>query len=535
MYRVLIADDEPRHRRGIADMIKSLRPDCRIFTAKDGEEALRIALDNRIDIIFTDIRMPNMDGLTMIEHLKKQSESIKIIILSVYGHFDYARQALKLGAFDYLLKPIETKDIVEMLHKLDGAIEKERLRIRDRESLRQKLSSAIPVYEQHLLSRWVRSEASEDEIREVERLIPEGQIGFIWVSIIDKSEVDNLYTGDEFAEVKTSLRNWIRQAAEPIGQVISFYLEGDEHMLVSVMTPRHSLEWLLKSETEHLVQFIEQVRVEYELTVSIGVGDGVSDLRHEAPRSFKQALNALDFTFYCGRGKLVINNEIAYNPRRPSLDLVPAETGLTAAVAVGDRVKGLDALEQLIQRLLEGDYPSPAHLKHSILYVLVQLIKANEPALGKEAADNFVSEMEFRIPACSTLEELKAKAGEYLDQIINGIMDRKNNKSRRIIELCQAFLAEHYMEDLSLEMVARRFFFSPAYFSTFFKSHTSMNFTEYLLQLRMDNAKELLQDDTLKISEIALKVGFRDAGYFTRIFKRETGLSPEEFRKNDLK
>ncbi|MNC49464.1 HTH-type transcriptional regulator YesS [compost metagenome] len=90
------------------------------------------------------------------------------------------------------------------------------------------------------------------------------------------------------------------------------------------------------------------------------------------------------------------------------------------------------------------------------------------------------------------------------------------------------------MEDLSLEYVARQFFFSPAYFSSFFKQHTSMTFTEYLLRLRMDKAKELLQDGDRKISAVALSVGFRDAGYFTRVFKRETGLSPEEFRKKDL-
>lgn len=534
MFHVLVADDEPRHRRGIADMIKTLRPDYRIFLAKDGAEALRIALDNRIDIIFTDIRMPNMDGLTMIEHLKAQSESMKIVILSVYGHFDYARQALKLGAFDYLLKPLEAKDIAEMLDKLDAAIEKERMRLQDGASLKEQLSSAIPVYEQHLLSRWVWLAANEDELREIERLVPQGQIGFIWISKFSKSEVEKEYLGEEFAEVKTSFKSWMRQVTEPIGPAISFYLEGDEHMLVSVITPAHSLEWLMKKDVERLTQFIEQVRMEFKLTISIGVGDGVNDLRREAPRSFAQALNALDFTFYCGNGKLVINSEIAYNPQKPSFPWVPDDFGIAAAVACGDRDKAREALDLLVRRLQEGGYPSPAHFKRSILYVLVNLVKANEASLRREEAGNFVSEMEFRIPACSTLDELQAKAAEYMGRIIDGIAERKNNKNERIIELCRTYLAEHYMEDLALETVARRFFFSPAYFSSFFKAHTSMTFTEYVLRLRMDKAKEMLRDGKRKISEIALNVGFRDAGYFTRVFKRETGLSPEEFRRKDL-
>ncbi|GJM77123.1 hypothetical protein HMSSN036_93390 [Paenibacillus macerans] len=166
--------------------------------------------------------MPNMDGLTMIEHLKARSEPMKIVILSVYGHFDYARQALKLGAFDYLLKPLEVKDMAEMLDKLDTAIEQERMRLQDRASMKEQLSSAIPVYEQHLLSRWVRAAANEDELREIERLVPQGQVGFVWISKFSNSEVEQMYLGEEFAEVKTSFKSWMRQVTEPLGPAIPF-------------------------------------------------------------------------------------------------------------------------------------------------------------------------------------------------------------------------------------------------------------------------------------------------------------------------
>lgn len=534
MYHVLIVDDEPRHRRGIAEMIKTLRPDYRLFMAKDGAEALRIAIANRIDITFTDIRMPNMDGFALIEQLVERSESMKIVILSVYGHFDYARKALKFGAFDYLLKPLESRDMSDMLNKLDTAIEKERMRLQDGANLQEKLNSTIPVYEQHLLSRWVRSVANEDELREIERLVPQGQVGFVIVAKLSKSEIDEKYHGEEFTEVKASLKDWMGQVAESIGPTLSFYLDGDEPMLISVITPAHSLEWLMKREAERLTEFIDRVRLEFGLTLSIGVGDGVVDLYREAPRSFKQALHALDYTFYCGSGKVVVNYGIAYNPYKPSLELVPAETGIAAAVANREREKAIESLSLLIRQLLDGDYPSPSHLKHSILYVLVNLVKASEASIRSEEANNFVSEMEFQIPACATLDEVEEKAGYYLNRIIDSIENRRNNKNERIIAMCKAYLAEHYMEDLSLELVAKRFFFSPAYFSSFFRSHTSMTFTEYLLKLRMDKAKQMLEGGNRKISEIALSVGFRDAGYFTRIFKRETGLSPEEFRKKDL-
>lgn len=534
MYHVLVADDEPRHRRGIADMIKTLRPDYRIFMAKDGGEALRIAEDNRIDIMFTDIRMPNMDGLTLIGHLRAQSESMKIVILSVYGHFEYARQALKLGAFDYLLKPLESKDIADMMNKLDAAIEKERIRLLDVAGFKEKLSLAIPVYEQHLLSRWIRSVANGDELQEIDRLIPKGRGGFVLIAKLPVSEMNKGYLSEEFEGIKDSFKSWLCETTEPIGPALSFYLDGDEQMLVSVITSAHSLEWLMKKDVERFSQLIRQVNFKFGLTVSIGVGDGVNDLYQKAPHSFQQASNALDYTFYCGNGNLVVNSEIAYNPQKASLTWVPADTRIAAAVTDRDLEKAREELKLLIRRLLAGDYPSPAHLKHTILYVLVNLIKTNEASLRSEEASNFITEIEFQIPACSTLEEVKDRADHYLRRIIDSIESRRNNKNERIIAMCRAYLAEHYMEDLSLELVAKRFFFSPAYFSSFFKSHTSMTFTEYLLQLRMDKAKKMLNDGSMKISEIASCVGFRDAGYFARIFKRETGLSPEEFRKKDL-
>lgn len=534
MYNVLVADDEPRHRRGVSDMVKQLRPEYRIFMVKDGLEALRIIEENRIDIILTDIRMPNMDGLTLIEHMESRRERVKIVILSVYGNFEYARQAVKLGAFDYLLKPLALGDLSEILDKLDTALEKERVSLQTGAVLQQRLHSAAPVYEQHLLSRWMRSAASEKELQEIRTLFPASNGGFVMLARFQKQEITGSYTPEDFEELKATVKNWMREIYQTVGPSLSFSLEGEHPIIASVVTPAHSLEWLMKRDLEQFRQFIRQIREEYGLTLTLGAGNWVADPYSGAPASFEQAQKALEYTFYTGEGQLVLYDEIAYNPDKPSLKMIPADTGMTDALARMDRAAAAEALKTLIQRLLEGDYPSPAHLKDSVLYALVHEVKGNEALLRQDEASNFISEMEFQIPACESLEEVEARAVSVLNRIIGSIEERKNNKSGRTIGLCKAFLEEHYMEDLSLESVARHFFFSSAYFSSFFKQHTSMTFTEYLLRLRLDKAKELLQDGDRKISTIALSVGFRDAGYFTRVFKRETGLAPEEFRKKDV-
>ena len=323
MYHVLVADDEPRHRRGIADMIKMLRPDYRIFTVKDGLEALRIIEDNRIDIILTDIRMPNMDGLALMEKLQTRSETMKIVILSVYGQFDYARQALKYGAFDYLLKPLEFQAISEVLDKLDEALEKERVSLQDGLNLRRKLNSAVPVYEQHLLSRWMRSALSQEEFCEIERLFPGQLSGFVMLAKFHKREIEATYTPEEIEEVKASFKNWMSQIYQTIGPSISFNLEGTDPVIVSIIASAHSLEWLMKRDLERFNDFINQVHTEFGITVSLGVGNWVADLYLEASRTFNQAVKAVEYEFYCGSGKVILFDDIAYNPEKPSLKLIP--------------------------------------------------------------------------------------------------------------------------------------------------------------------------------------------------------------------
>ncbi|MZQ85358.1 response regulator [Paenibacillus sp. 5J-6] len=524
MYGLLVVDDEPHHRRGIADMLRGLRQEYRIFTAKDGEEALSIVLDNPVDIIITDIRMPNMDGLQLIEALLKQPRRIKIVILSVYGQFNYARKALTLGAFDYLLKPLKREEMSEMLGKLETSLEEEKRQMLEAESLKRKLHSSIPVYEQHLLNRWVRGELSDSDQEEMSRLLPDRKASLIITLKFNQVE--------EFEEFKLKFKSWFQPLLDLIGSSICFYLDGMEPLLVSILSPKHQVEWLLHSDLVQLAEVISRVQLEFGLSAAIGVGEIVADPYRDIHFSFRQALDALDFTFYQGYSSLLIFSEIAYDPKKPVLRPYSSESKIGTAVTQLDRKLAEEALEEFIGQLQEGKRPSPAHLKERVLYMLVTQTKNNEALLGREEAGNLISEMEFELPACPSLGELTLKVTYYLGRIIDGMENRKKNKSQVIIQMCIVYLEEHYMEDLSMEMIAKRYFFSPAYFSGLFKVQTSLTFTEFLLGLRIEKAKTFLGDSDRKVSEVAFAVGFRDAGYFTRIFKRETGLSPEEYRKN---
>lgn len=146
MYRILLVDDEPRHRRGLAKMIKLLRPQYEVSEAKNGQEAVAMIGAGSFDIVITDIKMPMMDGLTFMETVRESIGSTKIIILSGYAYFEYAQKAVKLGAFDYILKPVNEERVNNFLCKVENKLEQERAELNEAERIKKELDLAFPTF-----------------------------------------------------------------------------------------------------------------------------------------------------------------------------------------------------------------------------------------------------------------------------------------------------------------------------------------------------------------------------------------------------
>ena len=170
MLRIMVVDDEPRHRSGLISLLQSIRPDYLLFEARDGEEAMRMLRTIGTEIVITDIRMPNMDGLALIEKIARKYPAIKTVILSVYGEFDYARKALDMGAFAYILKPVSQAEVEKLLHRLEVLIESQRKEFTDRELMKQKLTETVLAYNNHLYNQLIRCQPTQTTVAEMSRL-----------------------------------------------------------------------------------------------------------------------------------------------------------------------------------------------------------------------------------------------------------------------------------------------------------------------------------------------------------------------------
>jgi two-component system, response regulator YesN len=166
--KILIVDDEPRHCRGMAGMIRSTRSHAQVIIAKDGLKGLEVAQINRPDVRITDIRMPNMDGLTLLSHLSKGDYKPKVVMLSAYNLFYYAQQVIRHGAFDYLLKPVDIDKLEEVLARIEIELSKEAADRIEARYIQERLSMTVTSHRKQLVLDWLFGTLSTDGRRELE-------------------------------------------------------------------------------------------------------------------------------------------------------------------------------------------------------------------------------------------------------------------------------------------------------------------------------------------------------------------------------
>ncbi len=530
MYKILIIDDEPRHRKGLANLISKLRPSYEVYQFKNGGEAFDFIKETNVDIIITDIRMPVMDGLEFIKCTKERQKNVKIIILSGYANFEYAQKAIELGAFDYILKPVDEDKINNLLIKVEKSIKDEQLNIKEKKLLMENLNNTLPVYVEWMLNKWINGTATESELSEVKSYITDSKEGMVIITETSRHHKSfNDYSIEEIGEISKNIKLWINEKLGSFGSTVSFYLRNFEDTLVSIVVKNR--EPLDRISFEGLKDIIGEIKKDYGIDIAIGMSNISGDILHEAQKCFNEARSSVYMSFYMGPGKV-----IRYSKSSCTEDLQPvvdqkSEGMLTNTIHNFSYERFIDILNDIISKMLVSGYPYPDKFKEAFKIVFINIIKQIGNALTEKQYNSIILMITNRIDSCEDMQDFKQISVDIIKQIVNIYGNLKNNKNDALIEKCLDYINNHYMEDLSLESISKKFSFNPSYFSTLFKEATGVNFIKYLLKIRIKNACELLQKTDKKIYEIALSVGYRDVKYFNRVFKAEKKMSPEVYRQ----
>ncbi|MCZ8522014.1 MULTISPECIES: response regulator [Paenibacillus] len=532
ILRLLLVDDEPRQLRAMMSIIQALRPEYEVHTATDGQEALTLMeeMSEAFDVIITDIQMPVMDGLQLLERLVQRGDGVKVVLLSGYGEFAYAQQAIRMGIFDYLVKPVGKADIESLLQKMDLALLKEKQEHRKVTELTRRLGDSLPAYRVQLLRRWLHGSSSPDgeELRAHMAAAYMDCSGLVYTAKLCRGKI---HTDERRQELLTCVGRELAERLSSGTGVISLTMEESTGLLVTLVLCERDAFPGVKRIASWLEQGASQLAAQYEVNVRVGIGLPLdASIWDSGPQCYQHAALALEQGFFHGTQQVVVWEEQPLNTSG-SIDVFEREQQFAAAVSGCDVEETHEFLNRLVEQTKRCRPLSPAQVKADVArLILNRLREAKHLLASEEAYTSLAGLIQERVLDCEDYRELRHWAKKLALQIIGLYESASQDKNSLVIHKCKEYIRERCGEELTLEHLAQRFHFNPSYFSTLFKTYTGMNLTDYLTKIRLDRAQHMLMNTDEKIADIARKVGYKEAGYFIRLFKREKGTSPKRYR-----
>ncbi len=519
-YKVFFVEDETVTREGIRDNVDWQANGFEFCgEAADGEMALPLLRSAQPDVLITDIKMPFMDGLQLSKIVRERMPWVKIIILSGHDEFEYAQEAIKMRVTDYLLKPVTVQKLQTVLQKLNLQLEQEKKEQEKINRLQEQVDENRTLLCERLLFKLIVGAISPAEVIEKGQLLGLDLnakyylVVFLRIELGDRSE---LYDHDEYIQVQ----NTVMGLAEKNPDI--FILKRDWSDLIFIMKGG-TLEYL-EEERDLLLSDVRQEVAKTRYQLSLGVGTSKNRIA-DISQSFAEAL--VNIQGMAGRDRSDLNRSVE-QAALLKLDKSAVENYL--------RSGGKEEFDEFFDSYLMplGEEAVRSALIKNYLFVDVALATARlVNDLGGEV-DQVIPELnsiETIMSNIKTIDELREQACKILFGALDFRDCQPNGQYRNLIHQAKEYIENHYSDSkLSLNDVAGLVNLSASHFSVVFSQETCQTFKEYLTEVRINKAKEFLRMTTLRSADIAYRVGYNDPHYFSFVFKKNTGLSPMEFR-----
>lgn len=537
MVKVLIVDDEAIVRIGLKSMIDWESHGFQLIgEANDGRRALEIFRQNQPEIVITDLKMPVMDGLQLIRRLKELSAHCRVIVLSSYDDFSLVKEAMKLGAVDYLLKlEMEPDQLLEALVGFREAILQERAEQTEQAQIDQELQTNISVLRRVFLRDMLcNNDCCGEKLRQgLTRLGIHLNPKRIYCLVL---RIGNAYRLEEMnTEVNDSTQNAILNICEEVigDDHLGYCFPMKEAEFVLLLSPKRASEKMedIIADCRKLLTILEQY---LGLTVVIGIGDeakSFDDLR----LAYQQANEAIQYRFFKENDQIILWPKVKSFPSpRDTYSVLHYRYQIEKAFAQ-DQVDDLCSCLDLIINDFEQLHLSQEACCHGaleLLSIICELVdryglKPEEILTSSYQTYQELLQMVNLSQVLAWLQKLKKDLTHFLQT------EEARNYPRVIAE-AKRYIREHYTEQISLPEVAATVGLTPSYFSTVFKEHLGMSFSAYLTVVRIERAKELLKDTHYRVYEISHMVGYSNQYYFNRLFKKMVGVTPLDFRKSKI-
>ena len=543
MLKIFLAEDEVIVRETIKRMIPWEELGFELVgEAADGEMALPLLIRQKPDLLITDIKMPFMDGLTLAKLAKKELPELKIVILSGYDDFNYAKQAINIGVEDYLLKPITKNALIERLSEIRSRYEHEKTQKEYYEKFQREMQAYEKNSSRDFFEALVRGSMDMMEVyKKAEKL------GVDIVAEAYNILIFTMNSEEDFSGQKEGYSEW---EAESLEMLEEFFSGHPSAMLFRSNIFSYGV--LLKGQKESIKEITKECvgkiqgilnRKESKREWFLAVGQPVERLSqikksyHTASRAFSQRYLYVENILYYDEMEMMEHrsgqadtNDNAYLKKVDVNALNPAI--LQKFLSNGIQEETENFVKDYFYAIGQEPMESLVFRNYVILNVRFSVITFLK-GLGcdTEGMEPENTE-EILVESGKNIENAIAYAEKMISRAITIRDQNSGNKNRSILKTAVDFIDEHYMdEDISLNTAANVANVSSNHFSALFSQNMGQTFIEYLTSLRMNKAKELLRCTGMRSSEIAGEIGYKDAHYFSYLFKKTQGMTPSDYRK----
>ncbi|GGF89155.1 hypothetical protein GCM10010912_37870 [Paenibacillus albidus] len=545
MFKLILVEDEEDVREGMAGQIDWARYGFEVVDqAENGREATE-AIDRLLpDVVVTDIQMPFMNGLQLAEWIRSHHPATKIIILTGYDEFEYAQQAIKLQIDEYILKPFSSQELIDVLLKVKVTLEAE---IAEKENvfvLSEHYRKSLPVLREQFLSSLVSRRLPSAEIA-----AKSAEYGIILAgerfqsSVIRVDNIRGAGEAQQSADQPVSLRDTgdhnlqlfaVLNIAEEISEKHAFgrvFIHRDDVVLLSVSASGDKGEITGKT-----LEILEEIRLNVQrflkLTITAGAGT-VCDSPALLFQSFEDALQALDYRLILGNNKVIWIEDVESRPSRMLAYDELTQQSLIRTIKLGTVQELKEVVEELFGGLDAGQV-STQDYQIFLLEIITSILRVAKES-GSETSGLIGSGIHSLLDMnqFNNMGEAKQWIIAVCTRLMNSIALERQSSYKQLIDQAKEYIRSHYEEsDISIGKVCQQLHISTGYFSSIFKKEMKMTFVSYLLQIRLEAAKELLRSTELKAFEIAEKIGFADPNYFSFCFRKKYGQSPKEYKNS---
>ncbi|MFD0671511.1 helix-turn-helix domain-containing protein [Cohnella sp. GCM10027633] len=535
--KMVVAEDEQSFREGLISIVDWHMYDIEICgVAENGRQALEMIERERPDLLLTDIRMPYLNGLELIQQAKAAGAKFHAVLITGYNEFEYAREAIKLGVTDYLLKPCMPGDIVKVIMEVKRKIDQSEADKPYAEEMNRTWNRNIHLLKNQILTQWILQPRMPLEnraivMREVDMALrPEPfELGLVRMDIDENKPPYESRRDLEL--IRYAVQNIAGESLEPIyGGKLEVFRHGEDLLWIGNL-PENETDGAERSEAALRLLKIN-VESHVKLSISVSVSSAHASV-NDAHVAYQEALEAMESRFYQGRGGIYRHADIDRGQSAATSILDDAylqqwEKELLVQLQNEQYGEAVDGIEAGMRYLREQAVYSRAEIIVRVTSLILEIQKiAKERAGAIEWQDGIVDWMQ-RMPEMKSLDECASILTKLVQSFAAAALSRRT--LHRTVQATLELIKAKYGTNLTLEYAAKETFVSNTYLSSLFKQEMGVGFLDYLHQYRVERAKELLREN-YKVYAVAKLVGYQEERHFSSTFKKWTGLTPSQYQK----